>query len=127
MLTLVRYALTEVETIGHLFKDGEYFCDTLELPWRNNEHYVSCIPEGVYSIKLRNNEEAHIKHGYLLENVPDRDGILIHSANAVDQLQGCIAVGVKSLSLVYNSREILYKLIEVVGDADTLTIKRIQL
>lgn len=64
---------------------------TLELPWKNNERRVSCIPIGNYKLKLHTSP----KFGkcYWVKDVPSRDAILIHPANYTRQLLGCIAVG----------------------------------
>ena len=65
-------------------------CNTIELPWLQNQRNVSCIPEGRYELKLR----VTAKRGQhlLVVNVKGRDGILIHPANdASKELRGCIA------------------------------------
>jgi hypothetical protein len=64
---------------------------TLELPWKNNERRVSCIPKGSYKLKLHTSP----KFGkcFWVNDVPNRDAILIHPANYTRQLLGCIAVG----------------------------------
>ena len=38
-------------TNGKLKCDGEFICYTIELPWKNNEKRVSCIPVGKYFIR----------------------------------------------------------------------------
>lgn len=70
---------------------GEYLiCHTIELPNLNNQHQISCIPEGIYRLVKHHSE--HLGDIVLLENVPNRDLIYIHPANdASDQLKGCIA------------------------------------
>lgn len=64
---------------------------TLELPWKENQRRISCIPVGTYKIK------KHIspKFGkcFWVLDVPNRSEILIHPANYTRQLLGCIAVG----------------------------------
>ena len=35
-------------TNGKLECEGKLICNTIELPWKNNEKRVSCIPEGKY-------------------------------------------------------------------------------
>jgi len=125
MLTLVRYYSDTVLTLGHFFSGQTYVCDTLELPWVGNTPFESCIPEGTYSIKYRKSALFHIHDCYEVQNVPGRTAILIHAANTVDQLQGCIAVGVKSFSLVYTSRDTLLKLYNLIGDTDTLIIQKL--
>lgn len=77
-------------TNGELLLDGARVCYTIELPWKNNQRQVSCIPEGKYSLRRRYTP----RFGWHLwvENVPGRDGILIHAANdALREIKGCIA------------------------------------
>lgn len=79
-------------TIGRLqLPNGKYFM-TLELPWKNNESYVSCIPAGVYRgfTRYSPKNKARVIE---LRDVPDRTHIQIHIANYVSSLEGCIAVG----------------------------------
>lgn len=64
---------------------------TLELPWKNNERRVSCIPIGTYRLKLHTSPK--FGQCYWVKDVPNRDAILIHPANYTRQLLGCIAVG----------------------------------
>lgn len=65
-------------------------CNTIELPWLQNQRNVSCIPEGRYELKLRTT--AKRGQHLLVVNVKGRDGILIHPANdAKKELRGCIA------------------------------------
>ena len=77
-------------TNGEILFNGTRICNSIELPWINNEHQVSCIPEGRYELKKRYTAErgAHL----ILVNVPGRQLILIHAANdAKRDLKGCIA------------------------------------
>ena len=77
-------------TNGILDCDGKLICLTIELPWKNNETKVSCIPEGKYFIKKRYSK----KFQWHLEiiNVKNRSLILFHPANnALQELNGCIA------------------------------------
>jgi len=84
-----------VQTIGELsiFEDGVkiFSCKTLELPWKDNQRSISCIPEGKYPLVHRQSKKygdhLHIR------KVPGRYYILMHSANYFHQLKGCIAVG----------------------------------
>lgn len=77
-------------TNGVLSFEGKEICKTIELPWRNNQKRISCIPEGKYKIRKR----FSIKFKWHLEltNVKNRSLILIHPANnALKELNGCIA------------------------------------
>jgi hypothetical protein len=71
--------------------DAVYSCITLELPWRNNERGRSHIPRGRY-VAIRHNSPKFGKCVHV-QGVKGRSEILIHPANYVEQLQGCIAVG----------------------------------
>jgi len=65
----------------------------IELPWRENQRRISCIPEGVYDCELHTSPSKG--KCYSVKNVKDRDNILIHVGNYVYgdkiDLLGCIA------------------------------------
>jgi len=89
MLVLKRiYLATAV--CGELTLNGKHIAYTIELPWRENKKRMSCIPEGTYILRKRYSEK--FKWHFVLLDVPNRSGILIHPANdAQKELQGCIA------------------------------------
>jgi hypothetical protein len=66
-------------TNGSLCDGEQQICSTIELPWRQNQRMVSCIPEGRYELVKRYTD----KRGWhlLVKNVPNRSGILFHPAN----------------------------------------------
>lgn len=72
-------------------------CYTLELPWRNNERRISCIPAGTYEITHRTSQR--FGHHLHLQDVPGRTFILIHQGNFVSQIEGCILVGERRLDI----------------------------
>jgi hypothetical protein len=77
-------------TNGQIECEGQIICNTIELPWRNNESSVSCIPEGKYLLKKRYSQkfQRHIE----ISNDPNRGAILFHPANnALKELNDCIA------------------------------------
>ena len=87
-LTLIRQ-YHERGVNGTLSIGGQRICDTIELPWRNNQRRISCIPEGRY--KLSKRYTARFNLHCRVENVPGRDAILIHSFNrALKESKGCI-------------------------------------
>ena len=70
--------------------DSTLNCHSIELPNKDNQHGISCIPEGIYECIKHHSE--HLGDVLWLQNVPDRDMIYIHSANdAIKELKGCIA------------------------------------
>ena len=77
-------------TNGDLYVDEVFQCHTIELPWLDNQHQQSCIPEGTYRLEPRWNQRFG-KH-LLVRDVPGRSAILVHPANnALTELKGCIA------------------------------------
>ena len=95
-------------TIGRLFIDGEYFCDTLEDPVRQLDsikdkiYSKTAIPTGKYKISMSIvSPKYSIRKSYnwcggrlpRLLDVPFFEGILIHSGNTPDHTAGCILVG----------------------------------
>jgi hypothetical protein len=89
---LLRVSSTYKCTFG-VMKDERNipFCVTLELPWLDNQHNISCIPSGTYECF----RELSPKHGicFELRNVPDRQEIQIHIGNYPKDTLGCILVG----------------------------------
>ena len=120
---------------GDLVIEDGWNCKTGELPWRDNQRNISCIPQGVYICKWIFSP----KHGgcYELQNVPNRSNIQIHSANFCGdeelelrcELLGCIALGSDIGKLygqlaVLNSRTITHTFNSHMGGLDfELTIK----
>lgn len=87
-------------TFGRLLLPGISFF-TGELPWRENRSDLSCIPLGVYRCPWTMSPRFR-RRMYLVEPVPGRAGIRVHSANFMGdnppfhkQLNGCIALGEK--------------------------------
>jgi len=84
---LCRVFLDEKQTLGEITcEDVKVY--SLELPWKNNERRISCIPDGLYKCTREN----HPKFGwcYRLHDVPNRDGVLIHALTNYTQTLGCI-------------------------------------
>ena len=108
-----------------------FSCSTLELPNLNNQHNISCIPEGIYQVvKEKPHDNFNYNHFRILD-VPGRDGILIHIANYVSQLRGCIAIGRDLVDMnkdklpdVNYSNVILAKMVSILPDEFELEIKK---
>ena len=106
-LLILRDTFTEVSTIGNLYLDGEWLCDTLELPYKDNQRSISCIPEGQYKVRLRTARESATRDylHLLIQDVPNRDFILVHIGNKSSDSRGCILVGIGTeQDFVKNSR-----------------------
>jgi hypothetical protein len=102
-LVISRFSDDGIETLSNVCvfdnDDLVFSCVGLELPFKNNEHQVSCIPIGSYSCE-KVPATAHIPYEHIsIMNVPNRDGICIHKANFVSQLLGCCCVGYKHVDI----------------------------
>lgn len=106
-LELKRIAKRDEYTVGRLYIDGEYFCDTLEdrvrdLTKEAKVYGKTAIPEGTYGVTLRvqsprfsQKRQYDFCRGYLprLLNVKNFQGVLIHCGNTAADTDGCILVG----------------------------------
>lgn len=126
-ILLKRIAKKPNYTIGKLYIDGKYFCDTLEDKDRGllqsmTENEIlkikvkdqTAIPTGKYKIDMNtvssrfgNSSWAKLYKGIVprLINVPGYSGILIHPGNTVSDTSGCILLGQnKVVGQVINSQ-----------------------
>lgn len=85
-------------TIGKLYIDGAYFCDTLEDVVRTGEKIAgkTAIPAGTYKVKMT--WSPRFKR-YLPEilNVPNFSGVRIHAGNSALDTEGCILLGLNKV------------------------------
>ena len=97
-LLIIRDTFSDESTIGELFVDGERFCDTLELPYRDNQKSISCIPTGSYKVRMRYPRESASRDylHLLVQEVKDRSYILFHRGNSAKDSRGCVLVGMTS-------------------------------
>lgn len=79
-------------------------CKILELPWKDNRRGISCIPEGEYLVTYSDpvlpddpnteEDESGGRHPrpyahYIIHNVPNRSGILVHRGARPTHSLGC--------------------------------------
>tara|TARA_R110001583_G_scaffold58672_5_gene174696 strand:- start:1476 stop:1961 length:486 start_codon:yes stop_codon:yes gene_type:complete len=97
-LLIIRDDFSEEVTMGQLFLNGEKMCDTLELPWKDNQKNISCIPEGEYKVRLRVARESATRDylHLLIKDVPNRKWVLVHRGNTKSDSRGCVLVGFAS-------------------------------
>ena len=104
-LLLIRDTFSDLSTLGELFLNGERMCDTLENPWLDNQKNISCIPAGIYDVRLRLARESATRDylHLLIQDVPNRSFILIHRGNFPSQTQGCVLLGLGSQQNAVNN------------------------
>ena len=106
-ILLTRLTGNSKQTTGSLivhdvFKTHAQFA-TIELPWLNNEPFISCIPPGTYKAK----KILSSTFGWCIQilDVPNRTNILLHSGNFYTNTKGCIIVG-KSFAKINKDSQI---------------------
>ena len=93
LFILHRKYLKESYTIGALYVDGIYFCDTLEDKVREEKiKNETAIPYGTYKVVLTESPKFKRELPLLLD-VPRFTGIRIHRGNTDSDTSGCILVG----------------------------------
>lgn len=97
-------------TRGVLIFNQDIIGTTLELPWEGNIRKVSCIPLGLYECKRvydrKTSGGLFIPTTFEVMDVPNRDGILFHIGNTVNDTQGCILIGL-GFGIIEKKRAIL--------------------
>lgn len=78
-------------------KDQQIFkSECLERGWKNNMRNVSCIPTGIYPLKLEYSGKFK-KELWEVKDVPGRSECKFHTANFWRQLNGCLSLGKERL------------------------------
>lgn len=136
-----RIARKEAYTIGKMYVDGAYVCDTLEDKDRGLTSNMSvaqicgvkikgetAIPTGRYLVDMKTvsprfggRAQYQFCKGRLprLCNTPGFQGVLIHCGNSAKDTDGCILVGLnKAVGQVLNSTAAFRKLYPIMKAAD---------
>lgn len=135
-MKLIRETFTDQSTIGRLLIDGCFYGWTLEDVDRKLEdggqkiYGKTAIPLGRYRVII--NHSARFKRDLpLLLNVPQFEGIRIHSGNTPKDTEGCILPGLtKGVNHVNHSRAAFNDVFNAIksardrGDDVWITIKR---
>lgn len=129
---LIRERTSLQGTEGTLIVNGHQFF-TIELPWKNNQSNISCIPDGNYPCAIKHSKKFGIV--YQLEDVPDRVGVLIHSGNFAGSTDdgylthshGCIIIGnargsIKGQQAVLYSKPALHDFMDITNGEPFLLV-----
>ena len=140
-----RIAKKSKYTIGKMYIDGQYICDTLEDTDRGLNQNMSleeiknkkvygetAVPTGTYKVdmntvspKFKSRTWAKPYGGKLprLVLVPGYDGVLIHPGNKAKDTLGCILVGEnKAVGQVLNSQVTFKKIMSILTKGTNITI-----
>lgn len=122
-ITVKRLHKTSNSTIGELFIDGKFECYTLEDVEREIKiKSETAIAKGTYKVII--NQSNRFKRLLpLLLNVPNFEGVRLHSGNSNHDTEGCILVGTtRSLDYIGNSRVAFNKLFKKMQSAKDITL-----
>lgn len=140
-ITLHRKYPKDSYTIGNLYINGVWFCNTIEDKDRGlyqgmdketisqiKVYAETAIPYGRYRVtldvqspKFKTYKKYEFCKGYLprLLNVPGFEGILIHIGNKATQSAGCILVGVnREKGKVLDSEKTFRALYQILDEAN---------
>jgi len=139
-LKLIRDTFTENTTIGKLYVDGVYFCETLEDKDRGLDQKFpesvnvalkvygeTCIPYGTYNVIVT--PSARLKRTLpLILGVEGFQGIRIHKGNSKKDTLGCVILGTtRGIDAVYQSTVQELRLVELLANKNNLTIEIVKL
>jgi Family of unknown function (DUF5675) len=132
-LSFSRQSDDGIETIGNFFvTDSDSGATllkgfTLELPYKDNQHRISCIPPGTYNYSKCLGSD-HIPYEHLILEVQNRDGICVHAGNYHNDSLGCILVGKNEFKAtdgseaISNSRDTLTEILAIIPESGTINI-----
>lgn len=120
-IQVVRYLLEKEYTMGKLYIDDTFICDTLEDTYRGQDlngtkvYGQTCIPCGTYKVAMTMSNRFKTVLPEILD-VPFFTGIRIHNGNVAEQTDGCILVGKKEKDgFVGNSKATLKYLVNALS------------
>lgn len=145
-----RIAKKDKYTIGKVYIDGKYLCDSIEDKDRGLDQsmditeiqkikvkHQTAIPTGTYRLTINVQSPSFSKKTYYMNfckgyvprilNVPGFDGILLHKGNTQDDSSGCIILGYnKVVGKVIDSQkafESFYNILKKTSEKIMITIK----
>lgn len=137
-IQVVRKYFKDAYTIGKMYINGKYFCDTLEDKDRGLNQSMTlaeiadkkvygktAIPYGTYTITMTmSNKFKRILP--LINNVKGFEGVRLHAGNTANDSLGCILVGEnKEVGKVINSRKKENELVALLSKVRNEEIKLI--
>lgn len=134
-LLLKRIFRGDKYTIGKLYIDGKWFCDTLEDKDRGLTNSMSiseikkikipnetAIPTGTYKVVVTMSPRFKRLLPRLLD-VPGFDGILMHKGNSASDTSGCVLLGENKVKgKVINSTGYENRLVASLKDENNISI-----
>lgn len=125
----------DYQTLGEakLYKDGEeiFSFKTLELPWKENQRRISCIPYGNY--KAIKHTSPKFGECLWIKDVEGRSEILMHKGNYKKDTLGCILCGEDFVDIdgdghkdVTNSKKTMSKILSLIDSDSVMLTKELE-
>jgi hypothetical protein len=96
IIVIDRFSQTDKVTLGRagVWNGSGYLLNfvTLELPWKDNQNKISCIPAGRFNA-IATKRASNGKYAIWIQDVLGRSGIMIHTGNYTRDIMGCILPG----------------------------------
>ena len=110
-------------TLGELFLNGIHFCYTVEDAVRNTKiKGITAIPEGRYKIIMTMSNRFKVIMP-LLVDVPNFEGVRIHSGNTSADTEGCLILGfIRTTNGVSQSRLACARIYDLLDDGKSAYI-----
>lgn len=138
-IKLIRNSFTHKSTIGDLFVNGKFECNTLEDVdrgliqtdpiqdiARKKVHGQTAIPYGRYEVIINFSNRFKVPMP-LLVDVPNYAGVRIHSGNTSEHTEGCLLVGKKEnadfISHSKDAYKILFDKLRAVSETEKIFIE----
>lgn len=138
-LLIKRIAKQPTYTIGKLYINDKYYCDTLEdrdRGLKQTDSLVSIKAHKIYGKTAIPTGEYYVNLTYspkfkrilpVIQNVKGYEGIRIHSGNTANDTEGCILVGYNTVKgMVVKSKATLERLIKILLQGDDKIIITIE-
>lgn len=131
---IIRVERSNEGIFGVLKLEGRCFCVTLELPWYSNKSTsdtpndpsdISSIPDGTYTCyRVQSPSRGEV---WQLQDVPNRQHVLIHAGNTVKDTMGCILVAqyfgkLQGNRAILNSGDTFEKFMDVTRQVNRLDL-----
>lgn len=146
-IAIIERVYLPTETLGSWYWQGKLLVKTMELPWHNNAHNISCIPEDTYTVDKKPpilvddpntpliDESGGFKPRpywhFRFRKVLNRQGVLVHKITYVEDLLGCVGVGLSfkdfnkdGIPDMDSSTDALKLLVDIMPDTFRLQIKK---
>ena len=111
---ILRDEVSSIQCLGALviIEKGRvlYQSHVLERGWNDNKKNVSCVPEGIYDLKLEHSPKFKMDL-WEAYGVPGRTECKFHAANFWDNLNGCFSPGEARFNIGHDKeRDMIYSM-----------------